>query len=154
MAKKKRLSPIPFEAQQAQSEWLLDRFDRGLNSYPEYYEKDELEEESAPRSHVTDYSFNIAVPEVIDWLTEVREGRVLPSVNPYTVCTVNCYYVDALDAYTFKTMYKRRKFQFTMSHQQFEFMRDDTLQAYATAGLLRAIENWRNEDEQAECPRF
>lgn len=29
----KRLQPIPFEAQAAQSEWLLERFDKGLNSY-------------------------------------------------------------------------------------------------------------------------
>jgi hypothetical protein len=120
---KKRLTPIPFEAQQAQSEWLLDRFDRGLNSYEEYYNQRENVEERVDNIWLTEPPrrqprvqlppvFQFAYAEEDDWLRSIREGSVSPiESNPYHIIRVDTRYLPDNYAYVFRTTYKDIVFQ-------------------------------------------
>jgi hypothetical protein len=123
---KKRLTPLPFEAVQAASEWLLERFEQGLSCVenPTSHIEGYVEGGVAPRltrprsARIHPQSFQFAYMNERSWIRSLRDGQLHPTEPvPHHVIHVDPHYQPELNRWLFVAHYEGISFSVSLADE-------------------------------------
>lgn len=123
---KKRLTPLPFEAVQAASEWLLERFDQGLSCVenptshiPGYVEGGVTPILTVPRaSRIRPVPFQFAYTNQRHWIRTLREGQTFPTqAVPFDTIHVVPHLFPELNRWIFTATYEGQQFKVSINDE-------------------------------------
>jgi len=163
MEKKFKLSPLPWEAVEAQHEWLMEQFEKGLNyarQCSRFYE-DQLSIPDPPPPYVRQsnfqlrgFRFALGGVSLHNWVSELRDGNVLPSAPTpaFDIVDVDVRYLHQVHCYRFEARRKGRVYQFMMDDEDAARLSDSEIRERVIHYLTSTIR--RIENDEVERPRF
>lgn len=158
--KKFKLRPLPWEAVEAQHEWLMEQYEQGLNyarQCSRFYEDQliisNVELEPYRRqTNIRDFRFALGGTSLRDWVAELRDGNVLPSAPTpvFDICDVRTRYMHTVHIYMFEVRRNGRTYTLTMDDAHVARMTEREVHEYLIEEFTRLIR--RTENDEVERP--
>lgn len=163
MANKKKLGPLPWEAVEAQHEWLMEQFEQGLNyarQCSRYMEDQLIVPPPSPpyqrQSHFSLRSFRFALggTSLHNWVTELRDGNVLPSAPTpaFDIVDVKVFYISTIHTYRFEVRRNGRVYQLLIDDEEVARIPEPEIRDKVIKHFTHQIRSI--EDDEVERPRF
>lgn len=158
-----KLRPLPWEAVEAQHDWLMEQFEAGLNyarQCSRYMEDQLIIPDPPPRYqrqstfHLRGFRFALGGTSLRDWVSELRDGNVLPSAPTpaFDIVDVRVSYLHTVHSYRFEARRNGRVYQTMMDDEDAARLSDAEIRERVIKSLTLMIR--RIEDDEVERPRF
>jgi hypothetical protein len=161
--KLKPLRPLPWEAVEAQHEWLMEQFEQGLNyarQCSRYMEDQLIIPDPPPRYtkqsnfNMREFRFALGGTSLANWVSELRDGNVLPSAPTpaFDIVDVKVSYLNTIHSYRFEVRRNGRVYQMMLDDEDAARLTDAEIRGRVIDYLTEVIR--RVENDEVERPRF
>lgn len=148
----KKLRPLPWEAVEAQHEWLMERFEQGLSCVenPTSHIEGYVEGGVAPRltvprsARIQPQSFEFAYQNERHWIYAIRHGDLYPTAPvPFERIHVTVRFAPDLNRWLFMADYQGRPFTVSLSDEYMH--RDEDYKLIVARKLTDQFKVYDNE---------